>query len=886
MSVLVTRLLCDNVDVGSLLQRFGRLQRASSESPHLALPFMLDAADQKFTIASENGCAGILQVWSQLLISICKGSKTCVRDAVASVGDQDDDCQDDDQERILRMAAAANAPQVFSLLSKIAEQMIGALVKLHRSRICHGAVTVSNVQVSKSGNIVLCNGGHQYLIGAETSACADVRGVGLVMVGLVRGVFGPGDDGASCVLAARDRFASFVRSCASIPGMSADAIAAHPFLSLREQGTNCTIADRDCAVLDDFVLGVAKSGRTLQSIVDSRIAETDDAAESPSWSILGLPRTLGRNKQAALIPSARRPAICSKQCLMLSPKDLAGSQDAREEHQPAVEVGGGIEDDAAKEFLESGAGFIAAYLMKTGEKHLKRPSKNAKPELLEIAAAAEIKDPASSPDLNPTFEPQVEEFSSALTTLIKDRELQLSGSSDALRSFVALCNDLARSRGNGEGGVLGLPPSLRPIAWCCILGIEVRGNLASPLVAPPSCRQRYDFLLSRYHLPHPMDRQLDQDIPRCHQYHPMLRSAPMRASLRRVLKAWMLANPQLVYWQGLDSVCAPLLALFRGNEALTFAALDRLVSRCLRGLFTLDNTAVLRRKLRALRQMLAFHDPEVASHLQDLDVTPDLFAIPWTLTMFAHVFPIEYIWRLWDVVLSDERHSRSGESYLVMFSVSILILVRSTLLAAKEFSDIVGFLTRLPLRVEMLVTEGIDMAHRACSLTPDFFGFADPPAQYPDPLSAPSTPTQTPLPAGAKLPKPSPYTEFPGRARPGRVFPVSHISPELCAQDLVALLQDGSAIVADVRPRDDFDASRIRGSKHFTLPSDPGALAQLHRDRATVVVVVDDDGEGDAVTFANDLVRNHVHYVCTLRGGMPAFEALERRKIKDFIVYV
>ena len=52
--------------------------------------------------------------------------------------------------------------------------------------------------------------------------------------------------------------------------------------------------------------------------------------------------------------------------------------------------------------------------------------------------------------------------------------------------------------------------------------------------------------------------------------------------------------------------------LCEGNEALTFAMLNAIVGKCFNGLFTSDNSAVLQGKLRMLRQLLAFHDPELA----------------------------------------------------------------------------------------------------------------------------------------------------------------------------------------------------------------------------------------------------------------------------------
>ena len=56
------------------------------------------------------------------------------------------------------------------------------------------------------------------------------------------------------------------------------------------------------------------------------------------------------------------------------------------------------------------------------------------------------------------------------------------------------------------------------------------------------------------------------DIPRCHQYNELLSSPTGHAKFKRVLKAWVVSHPQYVYWQGLDSLCAPFLYLNFNNE--------------------------------------------------------------------------------------------------------------------------------------------------------------------------------------------------------------------------------------------------------------------------------------------------------------------------------
>lgn len=56
------------------------------------------------------------------------------------------------------------------------------------------------------------------------------------------------------------------------------------------------------------------------------------------------------------------------------------------------------------------------------------------------------------------------------------------------------------------------------------------------------------------------------DIPRCHQYDLLLSSPDGHLKLKRVLKAWIRANPALVYWQGLDSLSAPFICLNFDDE--------------------------------------------------------------------------------------------------------------------------------------------------------------------------------------------------------------------------------------------------------------------------------------------------------------------------------
>ena len=55
-------------------------------------------------------------------------------------------------------------------------------------------------------------------------------------------------------------------------------------------------------------------------------------------------------------------------------------------------------------------------------------------------------------------------------------------------------------------------------------------------------------------------------MPRCHQYNDLFSSPEGHAKFKRILKAWVVSHPEYVYWQGLDSLCAPFLHLNFNDE--------------------------------------------------------------------------------------------------------------------------------------------------------------------------------------------------------------------------------------------------------------------------------------------------------------------------------
>ncbi|EDW66233.1 TBC domain-containing protein kinase-like protein [Drosophila virilis] len=220
---------------------------------------------------------------------------------------------------------------------------------------------------------------------------------------------------------------------------------------------------------------------------------------------------------------------------------------------------------------------------------------------------------------------------------------------------------------------IDIPPLLRGPIWAALLG-----------VLPNASYAKIDKFTATS-----TDRQIEVDIPRCHQYDELLSSPDGHRKLKRLLKAWVTAHPQYVYWQGLDSLTAPFLYLNFNNEELAFLSLYRFIPKYLQWFFLKDNSAIIKEYLSKFSQLSAFHEPLLAQHLASINFIPELFAIPWFLTMFSHVFPLHKILHLWDKLMLGD------SSYPLFIGVAILKQLKSTLLSS-GFNECILLFSDLP----------------------------------------------------------------------------------------------------------------------------------------------------------------------------------------------
>jgi len=111
-------------------------------------------------------------------------------------------------------------------------------------------------------------------------------------------------------------------------------------------------------------------------------------------------------------------------------------------------------------------------------------------------------------------------------------------------------------------------------------------------------------------------------------------------------------------------------------------------------IFASGSTSMLRAQLAEFSELLAAELPELGTHFRSEGVTAELFAIPWLLTLFAHVLPLPNILQLWDVLLAhgDDPHVESLPLYV---AISIVRQSEAQLLAL-DFNGILLHLSRLP----------------------------------------------------------------------------------------------------------------------------------------------------------------------------------------------
>ena len=418
--------------------------------------------------------------------------------------------------------------------------------------------------------------------------------------------------------------------------------------------------------------------------------------------------------------------------------------------------------------------------------------------------------------------------------------------------------------------LIDIPPHYRGSTWAAILH--------------QNCQPEYTLKISHlledidFSKTLPSDKQIEVDIPRCHQYHTLLSSPTAHGVLRTVIRAWVISNPHLVYWQGLDSLAAPFVCLHFNNPALAFSCLSQFIKQFLYNFFLSDNSAIIQEYLACFSQIIAFHDPELFYHLHQENFSPNLYAMPWFLTMFAHTFPMSKIYHLWDTLILQ------GPSFPLFIGAAILKLLRNQLLSV-DFDGAILLFSDIPeVEVEAIKTVSLQLFHvtpPSCAarqwVNPDlkstqFFRCTSKPSN----LSAALADLEYPLQER--------QADWCPRIHPSDVLSLFELkqSPERDSSDIFGKWDLSKFVVFDIRSKSEFERGHLPDSvnisvsvDYLTNEQDKVILAvneSLSNENNSLIIVV---AASHSVSLCRDfctlLIKSRLPRVCFVHGGIDSF---------------
>ncbi|XP_068231745.1 TBC1 domain family member 1 isoform X2 [Palaemon carinicauda] len=233
----------------------------------------------------------------------------------------------------------------------------------------------------------------------------------------------------------------------------------------------------------------------------------------------------------------------------------------------------------------------------------------------------------------------------------------------------------------------GVPKAVRGEVWQLLM---LQHNLRNPRSQPTVANYNtpYEEMLKELTSQH---HAILIDLGRTFPTHPyfMQTLGPGQLSLFNVLKAYSLLDQDVGYCQGLGFVGGVLLLHVEEEVAYNLLKHLMFVMNCRRQ-YRLDPIG-LQVQMYQLSRLLHDHLRDLYDHLENHEVTPQLFAAPWFLTLFASQFPMSFICRIFDLLFMEGMEA--------VFRVAFVLLRRheEALLACDSFEQIMDYMkTTMP----------------------------------------------------------------------------------------------------------------------------------------------------------------------------------------------
>ncbi|KAI9257913.1 rab-GTPase-TBC domain-containing protein [Sporodiniella umbellata] len=211
----------------------------------------------------------------------------------------------------------------------------------------------------------------------------------------------------------------------------------------------------------------------------------------------------------------------------------------------------------------------------------------------------------------------------------------------------------------------GIPPSLRGMIW------QLLSKSKSTKL-----EEEYMQLLKEESV---YEKAIMRDISKMTS----LEDQHQKEALFDIAKAYSLYDKEVGYNQNILCITLPLLHNMPEEEA--FCVLVQLMSRYgLRSHYLPQSNTILR-KLYQLERLVGDRFPHLQKHLEINGIKVSTYSHSWFSTLFSCTFPIETIYRVYDIIFVEDVMS--------LFHFSLAVIERNqSILLSLEFDDLAHFL--------------------------------------------------------------------------------------------------------------------------------------------------------------------------------------------------
>ncbi|KAK1063826.1 hypothetical protein LTR74_009156 [Friedmanniomyces endolithicus] len=220
--------------------------------------------------------------------------------------------------------------------------------------------------------------------------------------------------------------------------------------------------------------------------------------------------------------------------------------------------------------------------------------------------------------------------------------------------------------------------------------------------------------------------EIQQDVDRCMPENLYFRQPDTQRTLLDILFIWAKLNPDINYRQGMHELLAPILWVVErdaidlgpssralGEDATVRVVFDAesvehdafalfsQVMRSAKGFYEpgpslphAGENAIVHRSRRIFEEMLPKVDPELAQHLQTIDIVPQIFLMRWIRLLFGREFGFDDVLSMWDVIFAEDPTLEIVDH----ICLSMILRIRWELLDA-DYNSALTLLLRYPSSV-------------------------------------------------------------------------------------------------------------------------------------------------------------------------------------------